>query len=210
MRTLVDRAAAGVVLGICFAVAGCSSTIPIRPDQLPILTEAAARNGEHAAEVIGASGRRVRVKGTLEAVEITPGADDRVRVFQAPLAAALDGATLAVSNEKYGESFPLASMKGVQVTYDDKDLMLAGGVLLDILGGLCLAGATTVIFFASINPHGGGPILFLIAGLPLLTVTPAFLVPGVMLTKRGTRTPKYLLHPRPHVEVGLGSVRVHF
>jgi hypothetical protein len=216
MRTLVDRAAAGVILGSCFAIAGCSSTTAIRPDQLPILTHAAALNTETWEEVIDASGQRVRVNGTLDVVKITAGPEGLAKTFQAPMAVELDGATLSVADEKKAATFPLASIQDVKVTYADKDSMLVGGMVLDVIGGLFLAGGTATVIGGIVIDTGRrsefpvGAIIILIVGLPLLTVGPAFLAPGIVLTKSGARLPKYPPRPPPRVEAGLGRVRVSF
>jgi len=225
---LLDRVfVAGAVLGLGCAALGCSSTTSIRPDQLPILTDAASR-GREAPPVIDAYGQMVRVGGALDTVDITIGPpSDEVKTFHAPIdaqvgappvASEVRGPVLSVSDSVSVASMPLSSIQGVKVTYEDKEAKLSAGVVLDVLGGACLVGGSALLIGGIwADTHGGssevgvGSFLAFFVGLPVLLVAaPAFLIPGIVLTKSGAQKPKYSRSSVSRVRAGPGGVRVSF
>src|SRR5262245_40817755 len=165
-----------------------------------MLTDAAAMDAADTGratgqEVVGASGQRVRVDGILADVTVTLGqGPGGVTSFDAPVASEVRGPWLVVrSNEEVKPIiFPMAGIQNVEVTYDKKALKLAGGVILDVFGGLCLAAGTPMsimgIAFAA-GPQdedtGLAIAVFLGSGVPLLAVGTALLIPGIFLTRSG-------------------------
>jgi hypothetical protein len=208
---------AGAFIGLLVPVAGCTTTTAIRPDQLPILTNAAVdralgRRVFNPLEVIGSSGEIVRVEGTLERVEVTMGPPPGgVNTFDAPVASELRGPALFVRDEKKSGGFLLPWIQDVNVTYANKAAEEQGGVVLITLGALFLAGGTAALIGAPIaladSKPGGSFLIAVIVGVPLLHLGGALLVPGVVLSKSGGHRPKY--PPRP-ISVGPRGLRVSF
>src|SRR4051812_810395 len=113
MMTLLQRALAG--LGV--AALGCSSTTAIRPDQLPVLTDAAARGVQTQVDVIGVSGGTVHVDGTLVRVSVLLRAGpEAVRTYRAPVVSEMSGGSLFVRDKETNEPLPLPWIDRVNVT----------------------------------------------------------------------------------------------
>jgi hypothetical protein len=217
MRALLERAGRGVFLGLCVALAGCSTTKSIRPDQLPILTDAAARPLREPLEVTGVAGETVvRVEGTLEDVEVTLGAGLGGRkTFHAPIISEVRGPMLFIRDNEGAARAPLALTEEVKVTYGNKTAKLAVGVTLDILASPFLVfGTLATILGAYSHAVGGGrdvdPILYVYIGVPVVLVGSGILIPGIFLTRSGAHRPKYPQRPVSRVMAGPGGVRVSF
>src|SRR5689334_9452922 len=123
------------------ALEGCASTTTtaVRPDQLPELSESAARHPRGWHDTTGADGERMTLKGPITMVEVhDKGPPPKSDVFVPPFHATLTNDQLSVRRGEQSLSYSLANVRRIDVTYSTTRQDTALGLIIGTVPFLLL------------------------------------------------------------------------
>jgi hypothetical protein len=177
------RTAAFLALALC----ACTSRTAIRPDQLPIVTNAAAEDPKAPVEVVDAEGQRTELTGRFDAVAVTrAGIDEKIDRFEAPVTARFEGPLLRVNSHTRQGEYTSAMVRRVEVErYQTTRAIVSGSILTSFGGTFLVAGAVFMgAFLAKDDEYSA---FGLVGGIPMMSIGLGLAGGGIPLLVAGSR-----------------------